>query len=110
MISLTDFHYVLKSGGAKFYPFLIQRSTILPGSTSDLYLPVGKSEHGVIYFEQRDAWGGCQPLVSRKKTLVKIRVIDSFGGVHTQRFSLPMVTLEEARKYNPSIGTTHDEL
>jgi|SRR5438445_50661 len=109
MISMMDFHYVLKSGGAKFYPFLMQRSTIMP-SDGDLYLPVGKSAHGMIYFEQRDAWGGCQPLVIRGRTLVKVRVIDSFGDTHTKRFWLPVVTLEEARKYNPAFGTTHEEI
>ena len=41
---------------------------------------------------------------------VKVRVIDSFGGTHTKRFWLPVVTLEEARKYNPAFGTTHDEI
>ena len=55
MISMLDFHYMLRSGGAKFYPFLIQRSTVLQTGV-DLYLPIGKSEHGVIYFEERDAW------------------------------------------------------
>jgi hypothetical protein len=109
MISMMDFHYMLRSGGAKFYPFLMQRSTVLP-DRGDLYLPVGKSAHGVIYFEQSDAWGGCQPLVISGKTPVKVRVIDSFGGTHARRFWLPVVTLEEARKYNPSIGTTHDEV
>ena len=109
MISIMDFHYMLKSGGAKVYPFLMQRSTVLP-EQSDLYLPIGKSTHGVIYFEQPDAWGGCQPRIKAGKTLVKVRVTDSFGGTHTGRFWLPVVTLEQARKYNPSIGTTHDEL
>jgi hypothetical protein len=109
MISMMDFHYTLKSGGAKFYPFLMQRSTIMPAD-GDLYLPVGKSTHGMIYFEQRDAWGGCQPLVIKGRTLVKIRVIDSFGGSHVRKFWLPVVTLAEARKYNPAIGTTHDEI
>ncbi len=100
---------MLKSGGAKFYPFLMQRSTVLANHT-DLYLPIGKSAHGVIYFEQSDAWGGCQPLVIAGKTLVKIRVTDSFDGTHARRFLVPIVTLEQARKYNPSIGTTHDEV
>jgi len=109
MISMMDFHYILKSGGAKVYPFLMQRSTVLL-EQSDLYLPIGKSAHGVIYFEQPDAWGGCQPRVKAGKTLVKIRVTDSFGATHTDKFRLPVVTLEEARKYNPSIGTTHDEV
>lgn len=109
MISITDFHVMLKSGGAKFYPFLIQRSTILPDS-SDSFLPIGKSTHGVIYFEQRDAWGGCQPLISKEKTLVKICVIDSFGGTHKRKFTLPAITLADARKFNPTIGTSHDEI
>lgn len=109
MISMLDFHYMLKSGGAKFYPFLIQRSTILPDH-SDLYLPIGKSVHGVVYFEQPDAWGGCQPLVVRHRTLVRIRVMDSFGRRHARIFWLPLIGLEDARKYNPAIGTTHDEL
>jgi|SRR5438128_5161683 len=109
MISMMDFHYMLKSGGAKFYPFLMQRSTVLSGQ-GDLYLPVGKDAHGIVYFEQSDAWGGCQPRVIRGKTRVKVCVIDSFGGTHAGKFWLPVVTLEDARKYNPAIGTTHDEI
>jgi hypothetical protein len=109
MISLSDFRHVLKSGGAKFYPFLIQQSTVLP-SGEDLYLPVGKSRHGVIYFEQRDSWGGCQPLVIKGQTLVKLRVVDAFGRKHTRRFRLLNVTLTEARKYNADIGKTYDEI
>lgn len=109
MISMLDFHYILKSGGAKFYPFLVQRSTILP-NTADLYFPIGKSEHGVIYFEQADAWGGCRPFVLRNRTIVKVRITDSFGRMHARHFWLALVTLEYARKYNPAIGTTHDEL
>ena len=109
MISLSDFRHVLKSGGAKFYPFLIQQSTVLP-SSDNLYLPIGKSRHGVIYFEQQDSWGGCQPLVIKGETLVKLRVVDASGRKHTHRFRLPIVTLTEARKYNPDIGKTHDEI
>ena len=108
-ISVTDFHYVLKSGGAKFYPFLMQRSTILPGE-GDLYLPVGRNAHGVIYFEQPNAWGAAQPRVINDRTRVKVCIIDSFGQTHAEKFWLPVVTLEEARKYNPAIGTTHDEI
>jgi hypothetical protein len=106
---MTDFHYVLKSGGAKFYPFLMQRSTVL-SSEGDLYLPVGKDAHGVVYFEQPKAWGAAQPRVANGKTLVKVRVVDSFGKTHAAKFWLPVVSLEEARKYNPSIGTTYDEI
>jgi len=108
-IVMTDFHYVLKSGGAKLYPFLMQRSTVLPGG-GDLYLPVGKSAHGVVYFEQPNAWGAAQPRVANDKALVKVRVVDSFGETHAAKFRLPVVPLEEARKYNPSIGTTYDEV
>ncbi len=109
IISMTDFHVILKSGSAKFYPFLIQRSTVLP-DTGDLFLPIGKSTHGVIYFEQRDAWGGCLPRAKKEKTLVKVCVVDSFGGKHSKKFALPVVPLNEARKFNPTIGVTHDEL
>ena len=74
------------------------------------YLPIGKNATGVIYFEQRNAWGAAQPRAINGKALVKMVLIDSFGKKHTEKFWLPVVTLEEARKYNPSIGTTHDEI
>jgi len=108
-IAITDFHYVLKSGGAHVYPFLMQRSALLANS-GDLYLPIGKNANGVMYFEQRNAWGAAQPRIKDGKALVKIVLIDSFGKRHSKKFCLPALSLEEARKYNPSIGTTHDEI
>jgi hypothetical protein len=108
-VALEDFCSEFKTGDIKFYPFLIQLSTITMNG-NDLYLPVGKSISGVIYFEQRDAWGACYPLNLNGKTLVKIKIKDTFGGVHCAKFKLPIVSLEDARKYNRRVGTTIDAI
>lgn len=93
----------------KFYPFLTQKSMYSPVHAST-YLEPGQSENGVVYFEQSDSWGGCFPAVGKKGTRIKVCVKDVFGGKHTARFTVPNVTLERARKYNPSFGKTLSEL
>lgn len=93
----------------KFYPFMTQKSIHAPTHAST-YLEPGQSENGVVYFEQSDSWGGCFPAVGKEGTRIKICVRDVFGGKHTARFTVPNVTLEYARKYNPSFGRTLSEI
>lgn len=93
----------------KFYPFLTQKSIYSPAHAST-YLEPGQSENGVVYFEQSDSWGGCFPAVGKKGTRIKVRVKDVFGGMHTACFTVPNVTLERARIFNPSFGKTLSEL
>lgn len=93
----------------KFYPFLIQRST-LSGHSADTYLQPGQSANGVVYFEQSDSWGGFFPSPTAKGVRVKVALRDTFGTRHTSKFHIPAVAMNEARKYNPSFGKTLAEL
>jgi hypothetical protein len=93
----------------KIYPFLIQKS-ILSGESAETFLEVGQSTSGVVYFEQGDSWGGCFPTIQRNSILLKIRVRDVFSNCHCSKFSVPVVSFEAARKYNPSFGKTLAEL
>ncbi|WP_082076331.1 hypothetical protein [Ralstonia mannitolilytica] len=93
----------------KVYPFLTQRS-IYAVTRAATYLEPGQAENGVVYFEQQDSWGGCYPNSSAKGTRLKVCLRDVFGGKHVARLTVPNVTLEHARKYNPSFGKTLAEL
>lgn len=93
----------------KIYPFLIQRS-IISGTEPSTFLEPGRSTNGVIYFEQSDSWGGCFPTSNKKGVSVKVQIRDVFGHAHTAKFKIPFLSIEEARKYNPSFGKTIAEL
>ncbi|WP_177428506.1 hypothetical protein [Candidatus Venteria ishoeyi] len=41
-------------------------------------------------------------------TKIKIAAVDGFGNKYKQVFFIPVVSLEEAKKYNQSFGKTHD--
>jgi hypothetical protein len=105
VVSIHDFHVSLGDGGDKYYPFLLQRS-ILSGETAESYLRVGQSTKGVIYFEQTESWGRCYPMPMSGRTKIRVAVIDSFGNKHKKTFWIPVVTLDEAKKFNPSFGET----
>jgi len=103
-VSLKDFQTDIDEN-IKFFPFLFQRSTIA-GTKPDTYLEIGKSANGVVYFEQNDSWGGCFPSPRSGRTRIKVAVLDVFGSKHTKSFWIPIVSLEQARVYNPSFGDT----
>ena len=93
----------------KIYPFLVQAS-ILSGKAADTFLVPGQSTNGVVYFEQSDSWGGFFPLVGKAGVRVKVAVRDTFGANHAKTFTIPAVSMEQARTYNPSFGKTFSEL
>lgn len=101
---ITDFQVYIGEN-LKLYPFLFQRSTI-SGDSAETFLQIGQSTNGVVYFEQSDSWGGCFPSVEDGSVRVKIRLVDAFGQRHSRTFKIPSVTLEEAKKYNPTFGDT----
>jgi len=108
LVAMEDFH--AKIGDSfKIYPSLLQATALLD-KTTDTYLNVGQVVSGVVYFEQKDSWGACFPLKRSGKTRVKIAVKDAFGRKHTKSFWIPVVTLSEAKKYNPSFGETFPSL
>ncbi|UGY12158.1 hypothetical protein HAP48_0025785 [Bradyrhizobium septentrionale] len=93
----------------KIYPSLFQGSATT-GRSTDVYLQAGQSVNGVVYFEQRDSWGGFMPFPKSHRTRVKVAVKDVFGTHHKQCFWIPVVPLAEAQKYNPSFGQTYHSL
>ena len=93
----------------KIYPFLIQAS-ILSGRSSDSFLVPGQSTNGVVYFEQSDSWGGFFPVAGHAGVRVKVAIRDTFGKRHSAKFTVPAVSMEQARAYNPSFGKTLAEL
>lgn len=109
-ISLKDFQAVVSEGGdLKIFPFLTQKSAIT-GVSANTYLDVGEITNGVVYFEQPDAWGACQPVNMANRTRIYIRIYDAFGGKHRAHAIIPIVSIAEAKKYNPSFGDSLNEL
>lgn len=106
--ALSDFQVAI-GDNLKVYPFMFQRNHLSPVQ-QDTYLQPGQSVVGVVYFEQPDSWGGCQPRVRNGHIRLSVRLLDVFGGRHTRNFWVPAVSLEEARKFNPSFGRTLAEL
>ena len=107
-VSLEDFQ--VKIGESlKVFPFLFQK-TYLSQLTQDTYLEPGKSVLGVVYFEQAESWGACQPRARNGMVRVKLKLEDTFGGSHYYKTTVPLVTLEQARKFNPSFGKTYSNL
>lgn len=107
-VALEDFQVVIGKS-VKVFPFLFQK-TYLSQVSQETYLEPGRSAIGVVYFEQPESWGGCQPKTRRGKVPVRIRLDDAFGGAHYHTRSVPLVGLGEARKYNPSFGKTFTNL
>lgn len=103
-IVIEDFQVAIGEN-IKFYPFLLQRSTV-SGEAADSYLRVGQSMNGVVYFEQPESWGGFFPSPKNGRTKVRISVVDTFGSSHKKTFQIPVVPFDEAKKYNPSFGIT----
>lgn len=107
-VALDDFQVSI-GGNIKVYPFLTQRSA-LSGRSANTFLEVGQSTNGVVYFEQFDSWGNCFPTYRKGAARLKVSVRDVFGKRHKATFDVPVVTIEDARKYNPSFGKTFAEL
>ncbi len=40
------------------------------------------------------------------RTKIRVAVVDSFGNKHGKTFLIPVVSLDEAKKFNPSFGET----
>lgn len=103
-VSLTDFQAKIGEN-IKVFPFLTQANHLVP-LKAETFLQVGQSTNGVVYFEQADSWGGCFPSVKEDRVRIKVAVEDTFGKRHTAKFTIPSVSMEDARKYNPSFGST----
>jgi hypothetical protein len=106
IITMDDFQYDF-GDRVKIYPSLFQGSHLI-GKDTDTYLNTGQSVNGVVYFEQTESWGGFFPTPNKGAAKIRIAVHDSFGKKHVQTFRIPIVSLDEARKYNPSFGGTFE--
>lgn len=106
--SLSDFHTKIGEN-IKVYPFLIQKN-YLADLKAETFLEPGRSTNGIVYFEQEDSWGGCFPSANNGMVRMKVRVRDVFGKNHYASVNAPSVTLEYARKFNPSFAKTLAEL
>lgn len=103
-VALTDFQVEI-GDSVKFFPFLFQKS-VISGERPDTFLDAAQSTSGVLYFEQPDSWGGCQPLPIRGRTKILVSVTDVYGTRFKRRFWIPIVSVTDAKKYNPSFGET----
>jgi hypothetical protein len=104
-IAIEDFCVPIGEDNVKCFPFLFQKSIMMDGAV-DTYLEVGKNAIGVVYFEQDESWGASSPLSTNGSTNIKIRVYDSFSGSHSIVTNIPIVDIEEAKKYNRYFGET----
>lgn len=104
-VIMEDFSYSFGEN-VKIYPFLFQKSCLLPSASDNLYLKEGQNTNGVVYFEQDESYGGCFPYPKKKQTKIKVAIIDSYGRKHIKKFLIPIVPFDEAKKYNPSLGKT----
>lgn len=103
VVALDNFQ-VLIGDFTKVYPFLVQRN--LDVEDVSTYLEIGQSVNGVVYFEQPDSWGGCFPSPHNGQTKIIVAISDTFGRRYRRRFNIPVVSLEEGKKYNASFGET----
>lgn len=107
-VALADFQVKIGES-TKVFPFMTQINN-LSSARPSTYLRVGESTNGVVYFEQSESWGGCFPSASHGFTKIKLRLRDAHGNRYDSKHEIQVVTLDEARKYNPRFGETHEEL
>ncbi len=102
--SLRDFGHTIGEN-LRVYPFLIQKSTLLP-QENITYLLSGQSSKGIVYFEQAESYGSFLPRVKNGKIKVKVKVFDVFNKCFSSTFWIPIVDLEYAKKFNVEFGNT----
>lgn len=110
-ISKSDFlHSFENSEQVKGFPFLKQKNILFPNDT-DLYLEVGKAVNGISYFEEKEAYGSWMPRLNKDQetTDIRLKVFDSFDGIHRKKLRVKMIDPNEALKTNPYFGQTYKE-
>lgn len=106
IIALSDFQVGIGEN-IKVYPFLIQRSILTPKDTKN-YLREGEKTNGVIYYETPEFWGGYQPRECNRHLRIKLCVIDVYNRKYKKIMYIPILSYEEAKKYNPNLGLTRE--
>lgn len=104
-VAIEDFHTRIDKDNMKYYPFLMQRS-IITNQNPELYLEVGKSTMGIVYFEQDESWGASSPLVEKGHVKIKIKLYDVFLKAYTTIVTIPIVELDKAKEYTQYFGET----
>jgi hypothetical protein len=110
-ISKDDFNVMFEnSDRGKTIPFLKQRNWKYTNNT-DTYLQEGKSQNGMVYFEQMESYGSWVPRLSDdgQKANIVIEIKDAYGRKHLKSFDIKMVTPEYAFRYNSYFGQTQIE-
>jgi len=105
----NDFMINVDKDNAKVFPFLFQRSILLNTQT-DTYLNIGQNAIGMVYFEQQESWGGAFPIKNKETTKIKVVISDSFGHNHSLITTIPVVEINEARKFNENFGCTYPSI
>lgn len=106
--ALRDFQAAI-GDNIKVFPFLLQRG-LLSNDHAETFLAAGQATNGIVYFESPDCWGGAFPASKNGKVKIKVSIQDVYQNKYGASFEIPMVSLHEARKYNPSFGQTIAEL
>jgi hypothetical protein len=107
-IAIDDFRMSLGNGDhTKVFPFLKQRNKLYPNQ-SDTFLEIGKTQNGVVYFEQEEAFGSWMPRINNdNKTInIQVEIKDAFGNHHYKTVDIDYVNSDYAFKFNPRFGQT----
>jgi hypothetical protein len=102
--AIGDFGHTIGEN-LRVFPFLFQKNylAVPPVST---YLQSGQETIGVVYFEQPESWGSFKPRVKNGKAKIKILVKDSLGIRYAKTFTIDVVDLNYAKKFNSNFGNT----
>lgn len=102
--AISDFGHTIGEN-LRVFPFLFQKN-YLSAHPASTYLQPGRETVGVVYFEQPQSWGGFKPRVKNGKAKIKILVGDSFGNRYANTFTVDVVDLDYAKKFNSNFGKT----
>jgi len=105
--ALVDFQSSLGEN-TQVYPFLFQRNHLLQ-TEANTYLQPGSSVNGIMYFESAQNWGGNFPRRHNDTVQIKVCITDAYGRKHRALLkNVRAVSLEQARRFNPQFGNTHE--
>lgn len=102
--AIGDFGHTIGEN-LRVYPFLLQQN-YLTTHTVSTYLESGQQTTGVVYFEQPKSWGSFKPRVQNNKTKIKVLIKDSLGNRYIKKFTIDVVDLDYAKKFNNNFGNT----
>ena len=65
---------------------------------------------GMVYFEQPESWGNFLPRNIDGQTKLKIILVDTHGKKYSKVERVPVISIDEARKFNPAIGMSREAM